>query len=103
MLRTRRRSFGNNPAPFSAMRDLLERRLHQLNTGGASDMRISSGLTVAAAASMAISISVAASASAAQMNTKVGYLSCQVSKGWGIVFGSSRDLECTYTPLKGNG
>jgi hypothetical protein len=66
-------------------------------------MRISSVLTVAAAASMAISISVAASASAAEMNTKVGYLSCQVSKGWGIVFGSSRDLACTYTPLKGNG
>jgi Protein of unknown function (DUF992) len=59
-------------------------------------------LAIAAVASVAISISVVANASAAEMNTKVGYLSCQVSKGWGIVFGSSRDLACTYTPLRGN-
>ena len=54
-----------------------------------------------AAAALAISISAVPNASAAQMQTKVGYLNCQVSKGWGIVFGSSRDLACTYTPMTG--
>jgi hypothetical protein len=32
---------------------------------------------------------------------KVGYLSCQVASGWGIIFGSSRELDCTYTPAGG--
>jgi hypothetical protein len=32
---------------------------------------------------------------------KTGYLSCHVSSGWGIIFGSSRDLDCTYTPNSG--
>jgi hypothetical protein len=32
---------------------------------------------------------------------KMGYLSCHVSSGWGIIFGSSRDLDCTYTPNSG--
>ena len=29
---------------------------------------------------------------------KVGTLTCNVSSGWGVVFGSSKDLRCTYTP-----
>ena len=33
---------------------------------------------------------------------KMGYLSCHVSSGWGIIFGSSRDLDCTYTPTSGD-
>lgn len=32
---------------------------------------------------------------------KVGTLSCNVESGWGFVFGSSKDLHCTYTPDKG--
>jgi hypothetical protein len=32
---------------------------------------------------------------------KAGTLTCDVEGGWGIVFGSSRDLKCTYDP--GNG
>ena len=27
---------------------------------------------------------------------KVGALTCHVASGWGFVFGSSRDLKCTY-------
>ena len=34
---------------------------------------------------------------------KVGYLSCHVASGWGIIFGSSRELDCTYTPAGGAG
>jgi uncharacterized protein DUF992 len=32
---------------------------------------------------------------------KMGYLSCSVSSGWGVIFGSSRELQCTYTPTSG--
>jgi Protein of unknown function (DUF992) len=32
---------------------------------------------------------------------KVGYLSCHVASGWGLIFGSSRELKCTYTPNSG--
>jgi hypothetical protein len=45
---------------------------------------------------------VAPQPSSAQPETvKTGYLSCHVSSGWGIIFGSSRDLDCTYTPNSG--
>ena len=27
---------------------------------------------------------------------KTGVLSCNVARGWGLVFGSSRELNCTY-------
>jgi hypothetical protein len=33
---------------------------------------------------------------------KVGYLSCHIASGWGIIFGSSRELDCTYTPTSGD-
>jgi hypothetical protein len=40
-------------------------------------------------------------ASAAQADpngVKVGILTCNVSSGWGLVFGSSKDLDCTFAP-----
>jgi hypothetical protein len=40
-------------------------------------------------------------ASAAQADPsgiKVGILTCNVSSGWGLVFGSSKDLDCTFSP-----
>jgi Protein of unknown function (DUF992) len=38
-----------------------------------------------------------------QKNTdfKAGFLTCNVESGWGFVFGSSRDLKCTYAPKPG--
>ena len=30
--------------------------------------------------------------------TKIGYLNCHVASGWGFIFGSSRKLQCVYTP-----
>ncbi len=30
----------------------------------------------------------------AQADVKAGVLTCDVSSGWGFIFGSSRDLEC---------
>ncbi len=32
---------------------------------------------------------------------KVGTLTCQVASGWGFIFGSSKDLRCTFSPSKG--
>ena len=32
--------------------------------------------------------------------TKIGYLSCHVASGWGFIFGSSRSLDCVYTPAE---
>ncbi|HEY7676779.1 MAG TPA: DUF992 domain-containing protein [Candidatus Methylomirabilis sp.] len=34
----------------------------------------------------------------AQGGVKVGFLSCNVSSGWGLIFGSSRDVNCTFSP-----
>lgn len=32
---------------------------------------------------------------------RVGVLTCHVASGWGFVFGSSKNLRCTYSPNKG--
>ena len=31
---------------------------------------------------------------------QAGSLSCNVSSGWGFIIGSSRDLNCVFTPIK---
>jgi len=33
---------------------------------------------------------------------KVGTLTCNVSSGWGFIFGSSKDLRCNFTPNSGH-
>jgi hypothetical protein len=38
----------------------------------------------------------------AQGGTKIGTLSCQVSSGWGFVFGSSRSVKCVFSSGKGH-
>ena len=47
-----------------------------------------------AVAGMAIS----SAADAAPAGVKVGELTCNVSSGFGFIFGSSKDLHCTYRP-----
>jgi len=32
---------------------------------------------------------------------KVGVLTCNVASGWGFIFGSTKELHCTYAPDKG--
>jgi len=39
---------------------------------------------------------VASPALAAKHGVKVGTLTCNVASGWGFVFGSSKDLHCTF-------
>lgn len=41
------------------------------------------------------------SASAKAAGLRVGVLSCNVSSGFGFVFGSSRAINCTFTPARG--
>jgi len=43
-----------------------------------------------------------ASAAQAQPGIKAGVLSCEVSGGWGFVFGSSKDMNCTFSPSQGD-
>src|SRR6201986_1074272 len=45
-------------------------------------------------------LALASSANAAPHGVRVGELTCNVASGWGFVFGSSKDLHCTY---RGNG
>ncbi len=42
-----------------------------------------------------------APADAAESGVKAGVLKCQVESGWGFVFGSTRDVQCLYTPEGG--
>ncbi len=63
-------------------------------------MRRLSLLLVAVATALAVSLSAMPRASAQEgAEAKIGYLNCQISSGWGIVFGSSRDRACTFTPI----
>ena len=57
------------------------------------------GLSAIGAAVMATAVAFAAPAQAD--GVKVGTLECHVSSGWGFVFGSSKDLRCTFAPSKG--
>lgn len=54
------------------------------------------GLGLIGVAALAATLAAAPNARA-DGTTKVGYLSCQVASGWGFIFGSSRDLVCTFT------
>jgi len=38
---------------------------------------------------------------AAAGGVKAGFLTCNVSSGWGIIFGSTRSLNCNYAPASG--
>jgi len=53
-------------------------------------------MAVATAAVAALAFSSAANAAPA--GVKVGELTCNVASGWGFVFGSSKDLHCTFRP-----
>jgi len=52
------------------------------------------------AAIAAAGLAMATAADAAPHGVRVGDLTCNVASGWGFVFGSSKDLHCTY---RGNG
>ena len=43
-------------------------------------------------------LAIASAADAASSGVKLGDLTCNVSSGWGFIFGSSKDLHCTFRP-----
>ncbi|HEY4077949.1 MAG TPA: DUF992 domain-containing protein [Rhizomicrobium sp.] len=43
-------------------------------------------------------LAIASAADAAPAGVKVGQLTCNVASGFGFIFGSSKDLHCTYSP-----
>ena len=55
-------------------------------------------LMIGAAALAIGAVAFAGSADAAPHGVKVGTLTCNVASGWGFVFGSSKDLHCTFRP-----
>jgi len=57
-------------------------------------IRLMMGAAVLAAGALAL----AGAADAAPHGVKVGTLTCNVASGWGFVFGSSKDLHCTFRP-----
>jgi len=56
--------------------------------------------TILAAAGLSLGLLAVQVPAQADATVKAGLLTCQVASGWGYVFGSSRDLKCTY---QGNG
>lgn len=54
------------------------------------------GKTCLAIAAVGLAASLSAVPAKADSGTKVGVITCDVSSGWGFVFGSSRDLKCTF-------
>jgi len=50
----------------------------------------------------ATSLAFAASAHADTAGVKAGVLTCNVASGWGLIFGSSKDLNCTYQSATGH-
>jgi hypothetical protein len=52
-------------------------------------------LMMGTAATLAV-LACSGAANAAPAGIRVGDLTCNVASGWGFVFGSSKDLHCTY-------
>ncbi len=56
------------------------------------------GRSAAAAAALAIgALALAAPARADTAGVKAGVLSCNVDSGWGFIFGSTRELKCSFS------
>jgi Protein of unknown function (DUF992) len=67
-------------------------------------MKVSSGkVVVVLALALALSAFAAPQARAQGQSAAVraGYLTCHVSSGWGLIFGSSRSLNCSYAMQPG--
>jgi len=56
---------------------------------------------VASAAILAMGALALGAPAKADTSVKAGVLTCNVDSGWGLVFGSSRDLKCNYSGSSG--
>jgi Protein of unknown function (DUF992) len=80
--------------PFGALRLVVGRAI--LERGSSMSKRLRAAATLAATIGIAAAL---ATPAAAQSGVRVGTLTCNVSSGWGFVFGSSRTLNCTFAGL----
>jgi len=48
-------------------------------------------------ASAALALNVTSVAAQAEQGVKAGLLACNVESGWGFVFGSTREIKCSFT------
>ena len=55
------------------------------------------GLALFAAGTVAVAALAPGAPAHAQAGVAAGVLTCNVASGWGFVFGSSRNLRCTYS------
>jgi hypothetical protein len=62
---------------------------------------MSSRLRLAAVLAASVGLASAFAATAGAQGVVVGNLTCNVSSGWGFVFGSSRGLNCTFAGVGG--
>lgn len=60
-------------------------------------MRRNSSLLALLAALLAVAMSGTPAWAADEGGVKAGVLTCNVDSGWGFIFGSSRDLKCSYS------
>jgi hypothetical protein len=63
-------------------------------------MNWKTGLT--AAAIVAVAMAQSSPPAWSETGVKAGVLSCNVASGWSLVFGSTRDLRCTYAANDGH-
>jgi hypothetical protein len=64
-------------------------------------MKTRSSITLAASLLLIDLLACGSSAHAADAGVKVGVLTCNVAKGWGFIFESTHDLNCSYSPNAG--
>src|ERR1700677_1611756 len=58
-------------------------------------------MCLAGIAAAALAACIAAPASAQTKGVTAGTLTCNAASGWGYIFGSTTDLNCTYTNTHG--
>lgn len=59
--------------------------------------RVRSMVVGAAAVMAAIALCTPAAHAQEKATVRAGYLTCHVASGWGLIFGSSRGVHCTYS------
>jgi hypothetical protein len=82
------------PTPQAA-HAALERAMREIQ------MKIRTAILAAGAIALA-AITPPTAATAGETGVKTGFLTCHVASGFGFVFGSSKEVNCTYTSMTGS-
>jgi len=85
---------GLNAPPHDAAKN-------RVKTGKTGVERMNRMKKLCLAALAALTVGISGPPARAQTTVKAGVLTCDIASGWAFVFGSSRDLKCTYSPAQG--